>query len=368
MQKDLSDGHEKPATNGTAVQANGISRVQSAIEEVDVIVVGAGFSGVYLLYQLRKKGFNAKIIEAGSGLGGIWHWNAYPGARVDSQYPIYAYSIPEVYEDWTWSSHYPDHVELRQYFDHVDKKLHIKKDTVFNSKVTTAEFDEKADKWTIICDTGKMYRAKFFVASIGFAAKRYFPDWAGLDEFKGTIHHSSFWPHEGVDVAGKRVGVVGTGATGIQIAQEWAREIGDDGDLKVFQRTPNLACPMRQVHLTKEEQEKHKLDYPAVFDERWNNYNGFLYQFRPTKMHEHTPEQRQALYNELWAMVRDPFQTSVPLHTVKDRMTNVRHSPGWLPISNEQLYRHDARCELQHGSLRILARSCTRAHSRPSQS
>ena len=180
-----------------------------------------------------------------------------------------------------------------------------------------------------------MYRAEFFVASIGFAAKRYFPDWEGLDEFKGTIHHSSFWPHEGVDVAGKRVGVVGTGATGIQIAQEWAREIGDDGDLKVFQRTPNLACPMRQVHLTKEEQEKHKLDYPAVFDERWNNYNGFLYQFRPTKMHEHTPEQRQALYNELWAMVRNPFTTCVPLHTVKDTMTDLLPFLGWLPIPHE---------------------------------
>jgi cation diffusion facilitator CzcD-associated flavoprotein CzcO len=136
----------------------------------------------------------------------------------------------------------------------VDKKLHIKKDTVFNAKVTTAEFDETADKWNITCDNGQMFRAKSSVASIGFAAKRYFPNWEGLDEFEGIIHHSSFWPHEGIDVSGKRVGVVGTGATDIQIAQEWAREIGDDGDLKVFQRTPDMACPMRQIQLTKEDQ------------------------------------------------------------------------------------------------------------------
>jgi cation diffusion facilitator CzcD-associated flavoprotein CzcO len=312
MQKVLIGAH---ATNGTSDVPNGVNETSvtngvhatasnsSNVEELDALVVGAGFAGVYLLHQLRKKNFKAKIVEAGSGLGGIWHWNAYPGARVDSQYPIYALSLPEVYEDWTWSSHYPDHVELREYFEHVDKKLHIKKDTVFNAKVTAAEFNEKTDKWTIHCDSGKTFRASFFIAAIGFAARRHFPDWEGLDTFKGVMHHSSFWPHEGVDVHGKRVAVIGTGATGVQIAQEWAKEIGESGDLKVFQRTPNLACPMRQVQLTPEEQAKDKLKYPELFNERWNNYNGFLYQYRPLKMFDHTPEERQALFDELWNMV-----------------------------------------------------------------
>lgn len=231
-------------------------------------------------------------------------WNAYPGARVDSQYPIYALSLPEVYEDWTWSSHYPDHVELRQYFAHVDRKLGIKKATVFNSKVTHASFDESTDRWHVSCDSGAAFHTRFLIASVGFAAKRYFPDWPGLDDFQGTIHHSSFWPHEGVDVQGKRCGVIGTGATGVQITQEWAREIGEEGDLKMFQRTPNLCCPMNQVWLTKEEQEEDKKRFPELFEQRWVNYNGFLYQFQPEMMFDATEEEREAMFDKLWAWVR----------------------------------------------------------------
>ena len=256
-----------------------------------------------LQHKLREAGFKAKIIEAGAGLGGIWWWNSYPGARVDSQYPIYALSLPEVYEDWNWSSHYPDHVELRAYFEHVDQKLGIKKDTVFNAKVVRATFDEDEDMWLLECDNGQSFKAGHFIASLGFAAKRYFPDWEGLDSFQGVIHHSSFWPHEGVDVRGKRCAVVGTGATGVQITQEWGREIGEDGNLKMFQRTPNLACPMNQKFITREEQEKDKLRYPELFEQRWQNYNGFLYQYRPEMMFDYSPEERQKLFDTLWKMV-----------------------------------------------------------------
>jgi cation diffusion facilitator CzcD-associated flavoprotein CzcO len=139
---------------------------------------------------------------------------------VDSQYPVYALSIPEVYKEWTWTSHYPDHVELRQYFDHVESILHVKKDCVFDSKVVEAVWDTESSTWTIRCDTGKTFQTRFWTACTGFAAKRYFPDWEGLEDFRGTIHHSSFWPEEGVDVRGKRVAVIGTGATGVQITQE----------------------------------------------------------------------------------------------------------------------------------------------------
>lgn len=228
---------------------------------------------------------------------------AYPGARVDSQYPIYALSLPEVYEDWNWSSHYPDHVELRAYFEHIDKKLHIKKDTVFDTKVVSATFNEDDDTWLFECDNGRSFKAGHFVACLGFAAKRYFPDWKGLDSFKGVIHHSSFWPHEGVDVKGKRCGVVGTGATGVQITQEWAKEIGEKGNLKMFQRTPNLACPMNQIFITKEQQDEDKKRYPELFDQRWNNYNGFLYQYRPELMFDYTPEERHQMFDMLWNMV-----------------------------------------------------------------
>jgi len=318
LQRDLGESHGRTphddklpngiSSNGDR-ETNGfngatLSNGDVAAEELDVVIVGAGFAGCYLLYKLRKRGFRAKIIEAGSDLGGIWHWNAYPGARVDSQYPIYAYSLPEVYQDWNWSSHYPDHTELRQYFAHVDKKLQIKRDTIFNTKVVSAEFDQNKDLWTLHCGSGITFRARYFVACIGFAAKRHFPDWDGLNDFKGVIHHSSFWPHEGVDVKGKKCAVVGTGASGVQITQEWAKEIGNEGHLKMFQRTPNLACPMRQVSLTPEQQAKDKLNYPDVFNQRWVNYAGFLYQFRPELMFDHTPEERQEMFNMLWNMVR----------------------------------------------------------------
>ena len=212
MQREMGKG--RPSAINT--RADSPNNIQPTADEkpLDALIVGAGFAGVYILYRLRQKGFKAKIVEAGSGLGGIWHWNSYPGARVDSQYPIYAFSLPEVYEDWNWSSHYPGGEELREYFEHVDKKLHIKKDTIFESKVTKATFLEDRDLWVIECDTGVNYTCRHFVASLGFAAKRHFPDWPGLDDFEGVIHHSSFWPEEGVDVKGKRCAVVGTGATG----------------------------------------------------------------------------------------------------------------------------------------------------------
>ncbi|TKA80071.1 hypothetical protein B0A55_02478, partial [Friedmanniomyces simplex] len=252
------------------------------------------------------------MVIAGSDLGGIWYWNRYPGARVDSQYPVYALSIPEVYDDWTWSSHYPDHNELREYFKFVDERLQIKKDCVFNAKVTDAVWNDAEGVWSIDCDSGQKFKTKFWTACTGFAAKRYFPDWPGYEDFKGTMFHSSFWPKEGVDVRGKRVAVIGTGATGVQITQEvsdaslafdlWCREIGEDGNLMMFQRTPNLACPMNQVYMTKEEQKALSKGLPERFADRNNHYNGFLYQWRENLTYDHSPEERDEFYRMLWKM------------------------------------------------------------------
>ena len=188
--------------------------------ELDALIIGGGFSGCYLIHGLRKAGFSCKIVEAGSALGGIWHWNQYPGARVDSQNPIYALSLPEVWKTWSWSEEYPGWKELQEYFRHVDKQLDISKDVFYNTKVMAADFDGEANKWTASCNTGAKFRVSFLLAGIGFAAKRYIPDWKGLEDFQGNMYHSSFWPKEGVDVRGKRVAVVGTGATGVQIIQE----------------------------------------------------------------------------------------------------------------------------------------------------
>ena len=267
--------------------------------DLDVIIIGAGFGGVYLLHHLRKAGYNCKVLEAGTDLGGIWHWNCYPGARVDSMVPVYEYSIPEVWKDWTWSEAYPAWPELQRYFDHVDKVLDIRKDVIFEKRVVGAEYDAKQGRWGVDCEDGWKGTSRFLVVATGFAAKRHFPDWPGLETFKGEMHHSSFWPQDGVDVKGKSVAVIGTGSTGIQIAQETARTPGVK-KVTVFQRTPNLALPMAQRKITKEDQDKAKSGYPEFFDYRMTTFAGFGYDFRQVNTMDDTPEEREAFYQKLW--------------------------------------------------------------------
>ncbi|KAF2115761.1 hypothetical protein BDV96DRAFT_55684 [Lophiotrema nucula] len=289
--------HFKTDIGATNPHASGNNDSYKDNLETDVLIVGAGFGGIYLMHKLRQQGFNCKIFEAGKELGGIWHWNCYPGARVDTQIPIYEYSIPEVYEDWTWSERYPGFAELRKYFEHVDKKLDVKKDVAFETRVVGAQFDKPSAKWVIKTEDGRTARARYLLLATGFAAKRHFPDWMGMDKFKGEIHHSSFWPDAGVDVKGKRVAVVGTGSTGVQIAQETAKTAGS---VTVFQRTPNLALPMQQKPISEDEQIKRKSDYPEIYKNRMTTFAGFQYDFLQRNTFDDSPEEREAFYEELF--------------------------------------------------------------------
>ncbi|OJJ78571.1 flavin-containing monooxygenase [Aspergillus glaucus CBS 516.65] len=261
--------------------------------EVDALVVGAGFAGVFMLKTLRDRGLKTVIFEAGNDTGGTWRWNCYPGAGVDSEVPEYEFYWPEVYKTWNWPNNYPDYKNLRDYFDHVDKVIGIKKDCAFNTVVVEAQFDTKEGKWNIKTADGRMTKAKYLVLGTGFAAKRYIPPWPGMDKFKGVVHHSSFWPEEEVDVKNKRCAIIGTGASGVQITQAWGPEAGD---LKVFQRTPNLAMPMRKRDLTVKEQERIKPYYPELFRYREANYAGFMYGWCERNTFDDTPEEREAFY------------------------------------------------------------------------
>ncbi|KAI6855739.1 FAD/NAD(P)-binding domain-containing protein [Hortaea werneckii] len=266
--------------------------------ECDVLIVGAGFGGVYLMHRLRDElGFKCKIYEAGKELGGIWHWNCYPGARVDTPIPIYEYSLPQIWKDWTWTEKYPGYDELRKYFAHVERKLDIKKDVAFDTRVVGAQFNPQTHKWDIQTEDGRTAHARYLINAIGFAAKRHFPDWKGLDTFKGEMHHSSFWPESGVDMKGKRVAVVGTGSTGIQIAQESAKEASH---VTVFQRTPNLCLPMRQRKVTKEEQEQAKENYPDLYKYRMTTFAGFAFDFVDKNTFDDNDEEREKFYQSLW--------------------------------------------------------------------
>jgi cation diffusion facilitator CzcD-associated flavoprotein CzcO len=264
---------------------------------VDVLIVGGGFGGVYCLHEVRKLGLQAVIYEAGNDLGGTWRWNCYPGAGVDSEIPEYQFSIPETWKDWTWSTNYPAYAELRRYFDHVDRVLQIKKDCAFDTVVVGAQFDVTEGRWHVKTADGRTAYAKYFIVAAGFAAKRYIPEWPGADSFKGIIHHSSFWPDEHIDVRGKRCAIIGTGASGVQVTQAWGPEAGS---LKVFQRTPNLAVPMRKRSLTVQEQQESKAFYPELFSLREKCFGGFLYTFEERGVFEDSEQEREAVLERLW--------------------------------------------------------------------
>ena len=175
-----------------------------AAEELDVLVVGAGFAGLYQLDHLRRLGYNVKVFEAGSDIGGIWYWNCYPGARVDSYGPLYQFSNEELWRDWNYSELYPSWEELRAYFHHVDKKLGLSRDIRFDTRVTGAEFDTDRDQWVVHASDGSVTRAQFFVLCTGLSAKPYIPAIAGLNDFRGICHHTSLWPQEGMNRSEER--------------------------------------------------------------------------------------------------------------------------------------------------------------------
>jgi cation diffusion facilitator CzcD-associated flavoprotein CzcO len=310
---------------------------------LDALIIGAGFAGCYALHKLRLAGFTSKILEAGTDFGGVWHWvplhpfpnphqthhvnfldtslqfriqNSYPGARVDSQWPVYALNIPEIYNEWDWSEHYPGHAEIKRYFQFVGKKLDLYGDACFRQTVVSADWDESTQLWIVRTEAGLLVHARYLIPCTGFAAKRYFPDWPGLDTFKGEMHHSSFWPAEGVEVKGKKVGVVGTGATGVQIIQEWSREVGEEGELTVFQRTPQMGFPMRQRKISREENEAMKGVMADIMATSRRTDGGFAFdKEKVLKTFDHDEAEREAFYENLWSQVRlsPPYPPSNPL-------------------------------------------------------
>jgi cyclohexanone monooxygenase len=280
----------------TATQSDQVAG-DDTVQEIDVLVVGAGFAGLYQLDRLRTLGFSVQVWEAGSDLGGIWYWNCYPGARVDTAAPIYQYSREDLWRDWDFSELYPGWDEVRRYFHYVDEKLDLSRDIRFKTRVTGAEFDEDTRRWRVRADDGSTAWARYLVMCTGFGAKPYVPNLEGLESFGGAWHHTALWPQDGLDLAGKRVGVVGTGASGVQVIQEAA---ADAAHVTVFQRTPNLALPMRQETLDEETQGRMKKEYPDRFAMRARSFAGFDMDFIPQAAADLSPEERRAGYEELW--------------------------------------------------------------------
>lgn len=265
--------------------------------ELDVVIVGAGFAGLYQLHHLRRLGLRVTLLEAGTGLGGIWHWNCYPGARVDSHIPLYEYSDEAIWRDWYWDERFPDWRALRRYFDHVDHVWGLRDDVRFGTRVGAGHWDEQQRCWELRTDGGDVLRTRFVVLCTGFAAKAYVPDIPGLATFTGQWSHTAHWPQEGVDLANRRVAVIGTGASGVQVIQEAARAAEH---VTVFQRTPIMALAMQQRQLTRDEQDQAKAEYPAIFERRTQTNSGFAYPEHSVRTFDVSDTERQATYERLW--------------------------------------------------------------------
>ncbi|EXJ86201.1 hypothetical protein A1O1_06571 [Capronia coronata CBS 617.96] len=264
------------------------------IAQYDVLVVGAGFSGISALYRLRKLGLTVKVFESGGDFGGVWHWNRYPGARVDSEWPYYQLNIPEAYRDWDFSERFPDHNEIRAYFAHLDKVLGLRKDVRFNSHVTSAQWS--SDGWTVETRDGQVAKAKYMILCTGSLHRRYVPGFPGLDTFKGVVHHTGAWPRD-VSVQGKRVGIIGAGATGVQVTQELGKQASE---LTVFMRRPSYCLPMAQHKLSGAEQKGWKSYFDTLFRQGRKSPAGFPVLGMPMGVLDAAPTEREEWFENIW--------------------------------------------------------------------
>ena len=225
----------------------------------DVVVVGAGFAGMYLLHRLRLAGLTARVIEAGSDVGGTWYWNRYPGARCDVPSMEYSYSFDnDLQQQWEWTERYSGQPEILSYASHVADRFDLRADITFDTRVVAAVFDESSSTWTVSLDSGEHITSRFFVLATGCLSSANMPNIAGRDTFSGPLLHTGEWPHEPVDFSGQRVAVIGTGSSGIQSIPIIADQAGH---LTVFQRTPNYSVPARNQPLDPAEQARTKAEY-----------------------------------------------------------------------------------------------------------
>ncbi len=268
------------------------------VESFDAIIIGAGISGLYQLYRLRELGLTVRVYEAGTGVGGTWYWNRYPGARFDSESYTYGYSFSQaLLEEWAWVEHFAAQPETLRYLEFVADKFDLRRDIHFNSRIASAIYQEGPRCWEITTETGERARANFLITAVGVLSAPYTPDIPGLDDFNGRCWHTANWPHVPVDLSDKRVGVIGTGATAVQLITEVAKNVGH---LTVFQRTPNYCVPLNNSPIRPEEQGDLKARYGEMFEKCRKSYGAFIHDFDPRSVFDVSPEARETIFETLW--------------------------------------------------------------------
>src|SRR5436190_1883881 len=270
-----------------------------AAESYDVVVVGAGFAGMYMLHRLRGQGFTARVYEQGDGVGGTWYWNRYPGARCDVESMQYSYSFSEeLQQEWDWSERYAPQPEILKYANHVADRFNLRPDIQFNTRVETAVFDESLSLWSVSTSDGRTVTAKFVVLATGCLSNARMPDIKGLDRFKGKVYHTGHWPHEEVDFTGLRVGVIGTGSSAIQsipVIAEQAKQ------LTVFQRTANFSVPARNDKLTDDYRKNVRAGYAELRRKaKWEMKNAIVTELSDKGALDDDEATRSAKYQSRW--------------------------------------------------------------------
>ena len=304
--------HNKATASGT-----------SQPQKLDVIIIGAGLAGMYQLFRVRELGMSVRVIEAGSDVGGTWYWNRYPGARFDSESYTYGYSFSkELLQEWSWSEHFAPQPETLRYAQHVADRFDMRRDILFKHKVVSAEWLEESREWQLKLHTGALMTARFLITAAGSLSVPTLPRIKGIEQFAGVACHTANWPHEAVRFEGKRVAVLGTGATGIQTIQEVAKTAAH---LTVFQRTANWSAPLHNSPITPEQQIAIKSSYSDIFKRCRESISGFIHNPDPRRGVEVSEQERE----EFWEKLYKAPGFGIWIGNFRDLMTD-RQTNAWM--------------------------------------
>src|SRR3954451_10468411 len=287
-------------TNRSVQESPGDRRaMDTTAVDVDVLVVGAGITGIYQLHRAREAGFSARLVEAGGGGGGTRVWDRYPGARLDSESYTYGYFFSqELFDEWEWSEHFAGQPEIERYLNHVIDRFHLRRDMRFGAVVTSAVWDDATRTWAVTTADGDVHDARFLVGATGILSVPFFPDVPGRSDFLGEQHHTGLWPAEPVDLAGKRVAVIGTGSSGVQLVPAIADEVAS---LTVYQRSANWCTPLNNSAITAEEQAWLRADFESIRETLNTSPAGFLHRPLDRNAADDTAAARRAFFEQMWA-------------------------------------------------------------------
>lgn len=324
--------------------------------DYDVLIIGAGLSGIYSLYEIRRRfpSWRVRVIEAGTDVGGVWYWNKYPGCQIDTESLSYCYSFDEeLLEEWNWNDVFAFQPDTHKYIQRVAEKHDLYKDIQFNTRIESAHWNDESHTWTFIDIQGDSYSTRYFVSCLGFLSNPTLPAIPGIENFQGQSFHTSRWPEE-LDIkrgfAKKRIGVIGTGATGIQTITALSK-IENIGSLSVFQRTANWSAPLRNRRITPYEMQAHKGEYPKLFEQCAATPTGFMHQADPRKSADVTDIERQALWDKMYAEPGFGKWLGVFKDTYTDRQANERYSKYMASKIRERVHNADTADSLipKHG-------------------